>query len=203
MKPGFDRLLSCRCGTYSRLTGWRRKPEFELETGRVIKHFDPRAMKTGDGSDQTEPEAISRRVATVFEPVKALKNLVVSVGGNSGPVIGDRDHRPAFNDFVRDNDLATCAAMLDRIVHEIGDGIKNQIAIAGHQHLTIADNSETGALLFGRGIVQLDHLAGDFDQVHGAERALSRLGSICAIRVIDENIRKTASRSAIVSPISD
>src|SRR5882724_1238416 len=115
---------------HPRLTGWRRKPEFELETGRVIKHFDPRAVKTGDGSDQTEPEAVSRRVATVFEPVKALENLLVFVGGNSGPVIGDRDHRPAFNDFVRNDDLASFAAMFDRIVHEIGDGIEDQITIA-------------------------------------------------------------------------
>src|ERR1700687_4271180 len=159
-----------------RLTGWRRKPEFDLETGRVIKHFDPRAMKTGDGSDQTEPETVSRRVATVFEPVEALENVLVLVSGNSGPVIGDRNGRPAFIDFVGNDELPSGTAMLDRIVHESGDGIEDQITIASHQHLAIADNGETGAVLFGRGIVQFYHLAGDFDQIHGAERALSRLG---------------------------
>ena len=74
------------------------------------------------------------------------------------------------------DDLPSGAAMLDRIVHEIGDGIEDQVAIAGHQHLAIADDGEAGAVLFGRGIVQLDNLAGDFDQIDGAERALSRLG---------------------------
>src|SRR6266446_10804633 len=160
---------------HPRLTDWRGKPEFELETRRVIKHFDPRAVKTGDGSDQAEPQTVSRRVAAVFEPVKALENLLVFVGGNSGPVVGDRDDRPAIDVFVRDHDLPPDAAMLDRIVHEIGDGIKDQIAIAGHQHLAIADDGETGVVLFGRGIVQFDNLTGDFDQIDGAEPVLSSL----------------------------
>jgi hypothetical protein len=46
-------------------------------------------MKAGDGSDQTEPETVSRRVATVLDPVKALENMLVFLGGNSGPVIRD------------------------------------------------------------------------------------------------------------------
>src|SRR6202163_4490210 len=160
----------------ARLTGRRCKPELELETGRVIKHFDPRAMKTVDGSDQAESETVSRRVAALLQPVKALENMLIFIGGNSGPVIGDRDHRLAIDVFVRNDDLPSGAAMLDRIVHEIGDGIKDQITIAGHQHLAITDNGETGAVRFSRGIVQLDNLAGDLDQIHGAERALSRLG---------------------------
>src|SRR3981189_3653776 len=125
-----------------RLTGWHRKPKFELETGRVIKQFDPRAMKTGDGSDEAEPETVSRCVAALFEPVKALEYMFVLAGGNSGPVIGDRDDRPTIHVFVRDDNLPSGAAMLERIVHEIGDRIKDQVTIAGHQHLTIADNDE-------------------------------------------------------------
>src|SRR6202163_4853603 len=109
----------------ARLTGRRCKPELELETGRVIKHFDPRAMKTGDGSDQAKAETISRRVAALLEPVKALEHMLVFVGGNSGPVIGDRDHRGAIDVFVRNDDLPAGTAMLDRIVHEIGDGIED------------------------------------------------------------------------------
>ena len=104
-------------------------------------------MKTGNGSDQAEPETVSRRVATVFESVKSLENMLIFIGGNSGPVIGDRDSRRAINVFVGNDDLPSGAAMLDRIVHEIGDGIKDQITVAGHQHLTITDNGETGAVL--------------------------------------------------------
>src|SRR5258706_4989446 len=138
-------------------------------------HFDPRTMNTGNGSNQAEPETVSRRVATVFESVKSLENMLIFIGGNSGPVIGDRDSRRAINVFVGNDDLPSGAAMLDRIVHEIGDGIKDQITVAGHQHLTIADNGETGVVLFGRGIVQFGNLTGDFGQIDGAEPVLSSL----------------------------
>src|ERR1700674_6047432 len=122
-------------------------------------------MKTGDGSDQTEPETVSGPVATVCEPVEALENVLVLVSGNSGPVIGDRNGRPPFIDFVGNDDLPSGTAMFDRIVHEIGDGIEDQVTIASHQHLAIADNGETGAVLLGRGIVQFAHLAGVFDRM--------------------------------------
>ena len=133
-------------------------------------------MKTGDGSDQAEPEAISRRVSTVFEPVKALENMLVFAGGNSGPIIGDRDDSSTVDVFVRYDDPPSGAPVLDRVVHEIGDRIKDQVTIAGHQHLTIAGNAETGAVLLGRGILQLHHLTGDFHQIHGSESVLSCLG---------------------------
>src|SRR6202171_3786903 len=111
-------------------------------------------MKPGDGGDQAQPETVSWPVAAGLQPVKALENMLVLVGGNSGSVIGDRDHRPAVNAFIGNDDLASGTAVLDGIVDEIGDGIEDQIAIAGHGHLRVADNSETGTVLFGRGIVQ-------------------------------------------------
>ena len=118
-----------------------------------------------------------RAIQTEVAKSRALVEHAGPVGGgNPGPVIGDRDHRSAIHVFVRNDDLPAGAAMLDRIVDEVGDGIKDQITIASHQHLAIADNGETGAVRFGRGIVQLDNLTGDFGQIHGAERALSRLG---------------------------
>jgi len=55
--------------------------------------------------------------------------------------------------------------------------------IAAHQHLAIADDCQTGAVLFGRSSVQLDDLTGDLDQIHDSERALRAWGPICAIRV--------------------
>ena len=78
---------------------------------------------------------------------------------------------------VGNNDLPSGAAMLYGVVHEIGDGIEDQIAIAGGQHLTVTDDGETGAILFGCGIVQLDNFTGDVDQVHIAEGILSSPGT--------------------------
>jgi hypothetical protein len=71
------------------LSAWRREPKSELETGRIVQHLDLRAVKAGDGGDQAEPEPVARPVAAVFEPVKALEDVLVLVGGNAGPVIGD------------------------------------------------------------------------------------------------------------------
>ena len=70
---------------YSRLTDRRGKPEIELETRRVVEHFDSRAVKMCDGRDHAEPQTVSRRVAAVFKPVKALEDLLVSQAGIPGP----------------------------------------------------------------------------------------------------------------------
>src|SRR5438128_1196622 len=126
-------------------------------------------MKTSDGSDQAEAETVPRCVAAVFEPVKALENLLMLFGGNSGPVVRYRDDRSAITAFAGNDDLSAGAPMLDRVIHEIGNGIEDQIAVAGHTHLMIADDGKAGAGRFGRGIVQLHHLAGDFRQIDGAK----------------------------------
>src|SRR5205809_5245839 len=123
----------------------------------------------GDRAARAVRQTVARRVSAVFEPVTALESLLVFVSANSGPVVGDRDDRLAIDVFVSDHDLPSGAAMLDRIVDEIGDGIEDQVAIAGYERFAIADDGEAGAHPFGRGIVQLHNLAGDFRQIDGAE----------------------------------
>ena len=92
-------------------------------------------------------------------------------------MIADFYGRVLMEPTIIEHDRFAFEAALQRVRDTLTRyGIKDQIAIAGHQHLTIADNGETGTVLFGGGIVQLDHLAGDFDQVHRAKRPLSRLG---------------------------
>ena len=56
----------------------------------------------------------------------------VLVDGNSGPIVGDRYDGSAINVFGRNDDLPAGATMFDRVVHEIGDGVKDQITIPGH-----------------------------------------------------------------------
>src|SRR5258708_8728916 len=107
-------------------------------------------MKTSDRSDQAEPETVSRREAAVFEAIKALENMLVFAGGNSGPVIGHRYDRTAVDVFVGYDDSPSGAPMLDRVVHEIGDPVKDQVTVAGHHHRTIAVNSDTRAVLSSR-----------------------------------------------------
>src|SRR6476620_8573992 len=158
------------------LSALSREPKFKLETRRVVKHFDTRTMKARDGRDQAESQAVSRCVATVFESIEALKNLFTLIRGNAGSVVGDRNDRATVHGFAGNDDLSSVVAVLDCIVHEIGDGIKNQIAIADRQHFAVSGHGEKAAALLGRSVVQLDDLMGDFDEVHGSKPFLPYLG---------------------------
>ena len=92
-------------------------------------------MNTGDGSDQTEPETVSRCVATVFEPVKALENALVFVSGNSGPIIGDRDDRAAFNDFIRKADIFDGVVDFDAVMRSSTNALALNPAYDTGDHL--------------------------------------------------------------------
>src|SRR5690349_17476839 len=143
----------------------RREPNFELKTRRLVRHLDRRAMETGDGCDQAEPTAVSGRVATLFEPIEALEGLFVLIGGDSWPVIPERNDRTSVHGFARDNDLSAAVSVLDCVVDKIGDGIENQIAIADHRHLAVAGHGHRTAVLFVGSVIELDHFAGYFDQI--------------------------------------
>ncbi len=133
-------------------------------------------MKTSHRRDQAETEAVARRVAALLEPIEALEDMLVLAGRDAGPIIGDRNHRLAVHDIAGNDDLAAGAAMLERIVDEIGDGIEDQVAVARREHLAIARKCQPRAVLLRRGIVQFDDLACNLDQVDGAEAALAGLG---------------------------
>src|ERR1700684_3958370 len=135
------------------LRGWRSEPDFDLEARRVIEHFDPCAVKTGNGSYQAQSETVSRSIATVFEPIKTLEDLFAFVGRNSRPAVGDRYDWSTVNDFAGNHDVSSRAAVLDGVVHEVGDGIKDQIRIADSEDRAIAGDGKAGTVLLSRGIV--------------------------------------------------
>src|SRR5690242_4298253 len=95
-------------------------------------------MKAGDGRDEAEAETVTGSVAALFEPVKALEHLLVLLGGNSAPVVRYVHDRPATAVFAGDDDLPARAPMLDRVIHEIGNRVEDQITVAGRKHLAIA-----------------------------------------------------------------
>ena len=68
----------------------------DFEARRVVDHFDTSPMETGDGGDEAETETVARRAAAVFEPVKALEDVLTFVDRNSRPVIGDRNDGSAI-----------------------------------------------------------------------------------------------------------
>src|SRR5205085_11034379 len=98
----------------------RGKPDPEYQTGRVIEQLDARAVQTGDGCDKAEPQAVTRRVSALLEAIEALEHLLVLVGRDSRPVVGDRDHGGPANGFTGNDDAACGTAVLERIVDHIG-----------------------------------------------------------------------------------
>src|SRR5579883_1864223 len=97
-----------------------------------------RTVKTGDRCDQAEPEAVSRRVTGLFQAIEALEDMLALARRDAGPIVGDRNRRLAINDLASDDDFAPGAAMLERIVDQIGDRIEDQVTIARDHHLARA-----------------------------------------------------------------
>src|SRR5262249_53941755 len=136
-----------------------RKRQFDLQPWRIVAHFDARAMKTGHRCDQTEAEAVARRVAALFKAIEALEDMLMLARRDTAPIVRDRNDRLAVNHLTGDDDLAAGAAVLERIVDEIGDGIEDQVAIARRHHLSIPYERQLRAILLRRSIIQFDDLA--------------------------------------------
>src|SRR5215831_1201956 len=135
-----------------------------------------RAMKTRDGRNQAEPKAVSSRLTTAFEPIKTFEHVLVFGSGNSRSIIGNRDNRAAI--------AARCdlhgyipvgAAMFDRIVYKIADGVENKIAVTGNTHPLISDKVKMCALFFCSRIVQFHDLTCNLGDVNGPKCNFLRL----------------------------
>jgi len=117
-------------------------------------------MEAGNSGDKAEAEPIARSAAIPFQPVKALEDVLTFIGGNSRPIVGDRNDRtPILSDLHGHPTGFT--AMLDRIVHEIRHSIEQEVPIARYNYSLIHDGIEMRMLLFRGGIEQLHDLACD------------------------------------------
>ncbi len=134
-------------------------------------------METGNGRDQAQAQTVARRVTALFEPVEALEHVIALFGGNARTIVGDRDHRPAAGAATGHGDLPARAAVLDRVVDEIGDGVEQQVAVPGNRHLAVAVKAEAGRDLLGRGVVELDDLAGNLGEARAHETRSGGRGS--------------------------
>src|SRR2546428_6665926 len=150
--------------------GQRWEQKSELQSRGVVVHLDASAVEASNGCDQTETQPMAGRPATAFQSVKALENLLTLAGRDSRPVIGDRNDGAAIVLRYLDRYLAGVAAVLDRVVNEIGHGIEQEVAVARNQHGLVRHDTEMPAFLLCRGIEQLHHLSSYVGQVYGPER---------------------------------
>jgi hypothetical protein len=95
--------------------------------------------------------------------------MLTFIGGNSRPVIGDRNDGAAlaFSDFHAHSTRVT--AMFNGVIDEIGQ----EVPVARSEHAPIPGNLEMPALIFRRGIEKLHDLARDFHEVYRMKRGRS------------------------------
>src|ERR1700739_4075654 len=105
------------------------------EPGGVVCHLDASAVKVGDGRDEAEAEAIARALAAALEAIKPPEDVLALLQRNSRAAIGNGKNVSIRAERDGDGHLpVSFAAVLDRVVDKIGDGVKQQIAIADHVH---------------------------------------------------------------------
>ena len=136
-----------------------RKSQLDLKPRPVIEHFDPRPVKTGNGSHDTEPKPASGSAPAAVEPVKTFENVLLLVSWKSRPVIGNRDNAPAIAVLNLDRHLTCCTAMFDGIIDKIADCIEQQISITRDKHVLIAGEAQMPAAFFRCSIEQFHDLA--------------------------------------------
>jgi hypothetical protein len=129
-----------------------------------------RAMETGNRSDKAKPEPVAWSAAVALQPVKALEDVLALIGGNSGPIVVDRNDGTAIvlSDLYCHPTGHT--AVFDGVVHEIGHGVEQEIPVSSDEDASIHDRVEMHTLVFCGCIEKLHHLARDLCQVYGAER---------------------------------
>src|SRR5262245_12393435 len=99
----------------------RREAELDGEARRIVMQHNLGTMKARDCGDEAEAETIARRVTALLQPVEALEDVIALAGGNARTIVGDGDHRPAIAAAASHRHLPAFAAVLDRVVDEIGD----------------------------------------------------------------------------------
>jgi hypothetical protein len=151
------------------------------------------AMKTGNGSDNAEPKAVSGSAPTPFKPVETLENVRILVRGNSRTIIGDRKQGLAIAVRNRNGHLTRFTAMFDGVIDKIGNCIEQEISITCDQYSLILDEAQMPTIFFRRSIEQLYDLTRDLSQVHGAELG----GSITRLYLRDPRKRGEHAQNAV------
>ena len=111
------------------------KVKLASETGGVVCHLDASPVKVGDGRDKAEAEAVARALPATLEAIKPPEDVLAFLNRNSRAAIGNRKNGSIG--AVRDGDRnlsVSFAAVLDRIIYKVGDGVEQQIPVADHIH---------------------------------------------------------------------
>jgi hypothetical protein len=110
-------------------------------------------MQTRNGGDKTESKSVTWHAAAAFKPIEALEHMLMFVGGNSRPIVGNGERSSITIPRDINDHLATFAAMLDGIIDQVGQRVEQEISIAGDKHALVPGNAQMALSVF-RGCVE-------------------------------------------------
>ena len=106
-------------------------------------------------------------------PVETPQDASTLLRRHAPPIVRDRKDGLFITIGDVDGNLAPVAAMLEGVVDEIGNGVEQQVSIAGHENLPISGEGEVSPVLLRRSIEQLHDVVRNRGQIHRAERGSS------------------------------
>ena len=130
-------------------------------------------MELGNGGNKAQAQAVAGSAATPFQPIKALEDVLKFTGGNSRPVVCDRNDGNTIALGDLHGHLAAFAPMFNGVVDEIGHRIEQEISVAGNEDALMPNGTEVSALVFRSGIKELHDLPCDLGEIYRAERGFS------------------------------
>src|SRR3954470_6074966 len=125
-------------------------------------------MSDGFGQREAEPRSLVRPAR--IEPAEPAPCLVTSLGRNAGSAVADLDANVPVAGLDPDANLAAAGAITDRILNQVADGLREQLAMPeqrdGPRRAVIF---ERRAALVGERVVHFGKLGSEFANVEPVE----------------------------------
>src|ERR1700722_3492012 len=128
-------------------------------------------MRPRHRGHDAEPKAVAGRAAAFLGTIEALEYQVVLIRGNAGSVVRNREDRAVLAGVGADPHQASLASVLDCVVDQIGDRIKEKVPVSEDFDRFLSVDLQTAASLLSGGVEEFGHLSRDEGKVERAKPA--------------------------------
>src|SRR5450759_2691106 len=142
--------------------------QHDLETWVAVGEFERAAVQLGHGVHHAQPEADPGSAAARIAAIETLQHFGFFGILDAGTVIRHRDLGRGIRAApYGDIDRAILARILERIVDQIAEGLREQDWIAHYRQRPLAVKRELYTLQFRRRRIELDGGRSQIDQIEG------------------------------------
>src|SRR5215469_6651017 len=106
--------------------------ESRAQPRTIVAKFEPGVVQSRNGRDEAQSKARSGRIAAGFQPDKTLRYPLTVLWRNAGTVVGNQEDALAIAVFEANVNRAARRSIFDRVVDQIRQGLRNQIAVAAY-----------------------------------------------------------------------